>query len=131
MGAWGAGNFDNDTVSDWLADVHDWSALEGALRAVLALPAGCQASADVCSVALGAAEIVAACVGRPGPLPEMALARAAAFRERCDETVRSTAERCARRIEADSELQQLWDEGGRDEEWHGHVQDLIRRLEGS
>jgi hypothetical protein len=130
MGAWGPGNFDNDAVRDWFADLRDWPSVGSALTDVLHAPPVAYVSADACSIALGAAEIVAACLGRPGRVPEKPLEWANAHRAECDEETRRLAEACARKIETDSELQKLFDEGGTYDEWHSEVRDLIQRLAG-
>lgn len=129
MGAWGPGNFENDTVADWLSELQEWSSVEDALSAVLNAPAGAHISANDCSVALGAAELVAACLGRPGRLPAVALEWLAARKGQCDERLRGMADSCARKIERGSELQELFDEGGRYAAWHATVEDLLRRLQ--
>ena len=85
-------------------------------------------SADDCCVALGAAELVAASLARPGRLPAVALEWLAAREGPCDERLRGMADACARKIERGSELQELFDEGGRYAEWHATVEDLVRRL---
>jgi hypothetical protein len=128
MGAWGSGNFENDAVSDWLAELADWSSVQSALDSVLDPAPDAYVGADACCIALGAAEIVAACLGKPGRVPEKVVQWASANREHCDERIRALANACVCRIDVESELQELFDEGGRNEEWHGHMQDLLRRL---
>ncbi|MBZ0234148.1 MAG: DUF4259 domain-containing protein [Deltaproteobacteria bacterium] len=128
MGAWGPGNFENDTVLDWLADVDSWQSVVDALFAILRTPADRVLDASSCCVALGAAEIVAACLGRPGRLPQRAVEVVAAVRQECDESARDAAARCVRRIEKESELQSLFDEGGRYEKWHSVLEELVARL---
>lgn len=128
MGAWGPGNFDNDAVSDWLAELDRWSSVDSALNEVLLAPPHAYVDADTCCVALGAAEVVAACMGRPGNAPPKVLSFALDNGSSCNEQTRGLAELCVRKIEANSELQTLFDEGGRNDEWHMQLQDLLRRL---
>lgn len=128
MGAWGSGNFENDAVLDWLAELGDWSSLSAAFDEVLGAAPDSYIDADVCAIALGAAEIVAACLGRPGDIPGNLGDWVQAHRGNCDEKSRASAEACARRIENSSELQELFDEGGRNIEWHAHVEGLLQRL---
>ena len=128
MGAWGPGNFENDAVSDWLGELHEWSSVEDAFAAVLDAAPDEYVGADACCIALGAAEIVAACLGRPGAVPDTVADWVRTHRNKCDERVRALAESCTLRIEAESELQELFDEGGRNEQWHAEIQDLLRRL---
>lgn len=128
MGAWGTGNFENDAVSDWLSELVDWSPVQRALDKVLLADANAYVGADACCIALGAAEAIAACLGRPGEAPGRLVQWAGANRSRCDERMRVLAETCVRKIDKKSELQELFDERGQNEEWHGHLQDLLRRL---
>jgi hypothetical protein len=129
MGAWGPGNFENDAVSDWLAEAADWSAIERALTEVLHAASNKYVSANACCVALGAAEVVAACLGRPDDgAPPKVLELATTSARRCDAHAVALAVATVRKIETGSELQELFDEGGRNEEWHTHVQNLVRRL---
>jgi hypothetical protein len=128
MGAWGSGNFENDAVSDWLAGLNEWSSVRRALEAVVQVAPGAYVSTNACCIALGAAEIVAACLGNPGKAPAEVFHWAKASRNQCDEPTRVLAEESVRRIDNKSELQELFDEGGRNEEWHGHLRDLLRRL---
>lgn len=130
MGAWGEGNFENDSVLDWLFDLKGPDDLRNALDAVVGAPPDASLDAHVCSAALGAAEVVVACLGHPGPdLPDEVRAWVAAHPGACDAALRALAAAAAVRIEQASELQELWDEGGRDEAWHSVVLELKERLE--
>ena len=102
MGAWGTGNFENDAVSDWLAELVDWTSVRSALVEVLDAAPEVHVDADTCAIALGAAEAVAACLGRPGRMPDGLVEWVRAHRKECDQQARALAEACTRRIEADS-----------------------------
>jgi hypothetical protein len=60
MGAWGEGNFENDSVLDWLAELGDAAQVKAALDAVAGAPPDAYLEVDECSAALGAAEVLAA-----------------------------------------------------------------------
>jgi len=66
MGAWGAGNFENDDALDWLAvlQAEGLQAAGGAIQDVLTL-ADDYLEATTCCAALAAAEVIAALRGRP------------------------------------------------------------------
>lgn len=131
MGAWGAGAFENDDAMDWVAldleDSRDAGPVVGALRVAegdgyLEAPEG--------SVAIAAAEVVAALAGRPGTgLPEEVEYW---VRER-DGVERETVELAAHAVGRvrngpGSELRELWEEAGQPEEWYGEVDGLLARL---
>lgn len=67
MGAWGAGIFENDTASDWLWTYEDDGApaVEAAFQTAADEAASGEIDADTGSVALAAAEVVAAALGAP------------------------------------------------------------------
>ncbi len=124
MGAWGPGNFENDAALNWLQRLgaHDLTAIREALAAEDKLRranAGC--------VCLAAAELLAARAGHPAEvLPESAstwlltTSTALADLELALTSVRAIAE--------SSELQLLFDDGERNDDWHAELDDLVRRL---
>lgn len=131
MGAWGSGNFENDAVSDWLADLAEWTSVQKAFDVVLNSAPDTYVGADACCIALGAAEIVATCFGKPPrDTPQKVIEWARANRSGCNDAMRQQAEACVRKIADGSELQELFDEGGRNEEWHADLADLLQRLAG-
>jgi hypothetical protein len=129
MGAWGTGSFENDTAMDWLADLADPQSVRKALAAVADASSESYVDADACCRALGAAEIVAACGGKPGEkVPEKVTSWAASHPRSVDEQLRRLAKAAVDRIETGSELQELFDEGGRDEVWRATLKELVSRL---
>lgn len=128
MGAWGPGNFENDAVSDWIAELKEWSSVRNALDRVNSASPGDYVGADLCCVALGAAEVVAACLGRPGVIPQALEVWAKANQHQCDDELRRLAEACVRKVDTESELQELFDDGGRNDHWHDNLKDLLNRL---
>jgi hypothetical protein len=134
MGAWGAGPFDNDDAGDFVWDLADESALD-LVRAALAAVDGAEVEAPEGSIALAAAEVVAAARGAATPdLPEeLALVVAALAPEVTDDD----AARALAAVRAvggpGSELADLWSEAGGEDEaaWRGALADLGSRLSGS
>lgn len=122
MGAWGAGNWENDNALDWVADLREIGDVEAALR-------GSARDTGSCCRALAAAEVVAASLGRPGRgLPDEVVSWLEHNNGRILEEFVATATALVGAIDASSELQALFDEGGRNDEWHGILRDLTRRL---
>jgi hypothetical protein len=131
MGAWDVGNFDNDEALDWLARLES-SGVDG-VREALARVARAADSRSVsprlCVEALAAAEVVAAAAGGALKKPPEQLLRW--IGRNADRIARHDIEMAviaASRIEMASKLQQLFDEGQRDDDWHDVVQDLLTRL---
>lgn len=134
MGAWGHDTFDNDTACDWtylLVESDDLAPVEAAIDAALA--AGTEyLDGDVGAEALAACEVLARLQGRWGPRN--------AYTESVDDWVTAhpivpdaeVLERAGRAVDRvltePSELLELWDEGGRHEEWHAAVEDLRLRV---
>ncbi len=67
MGAWGTGIFENDDAGDWLWQYEDngASAVETALKNVHDAASSGMITAPAGSIALAAAEVVAAALGKP------------------------------------------------------------------
>src|SRR5215475_7949654 len=137
MGAWGKGNFDNDTANDWAADfvdAGDLSVLNKTLEKVLA--AGDYLSEPASCHALAACEVIARLKGNWG--------KRDAYTEKVDVWVQANpmqpspdlvqlALRAIDRIRSSSELKDLWEEGppprtdwGAD--WHKVVEELRERV---
>jgi hypothetical protein len=136
MGAWGSGVFENDTAQDFLHDYEEGGAgvIEDAFATVEASVADGYIDADNGSMALVAAEIVAAAFGKP---------LAALSKEETDHIgvhfddvtqltdIQARARTAATAILGDgvgSELFELWDEAGQAEIWRATVADLLVRL---
>jgi hypothetical protein len=131
MGAWGSGSFENDDAMDWVGDLKPAAGeapLRIALRAVATAEPDAYIEALDCSVALAAAEAVAAAKGRPAAtLPDEVTAWAAAKPAISDDTV-GLARAAIRRITEASELKELWEESDSADAWHTSVSDLSRRI---
>jgi len=134
MGAWGAGNFENDTALDWVWDLEgadDLSPVEAAIAGVLAGDEE-YLDADAGSMGLAAAEVVAALRKRPPddlPAEVSAWVEAHPLEPGAD-LVRDCLAAVAKiRDDEASELRELWaEEEELLAEWHGAVDDLVARL---
>ena len=130
MGAWAAGSFDNDDAGDWvceLPDAEDTSVLEEAFSRVIECDGYLEA--PDCSVAIAAAEVVAALRQRPGvEPPEQVGAFVSRIASPPSPALGALALRALERVKTKSELQELWDESDSRAEWHQAVTELEGRL---
>jgi hypothetical protein len=132
MRTWGVGPFDNDEAADWLAalvDVDDATLLHEALDEVAGAGDGEYVESGWAAVALAAAEVVAAGVGRGGPgLPD----EARGWLERHPRVVtdedREPARLAVRHVLDASELRDLWLDSADRAEWLRRTSDLLERL---
>src|SRR5687767_6352150 len=111
MGAWGSGSFENDDALDWVTGLADDSS--DAVREALAPIASAgdeYLQAPDCSMAIAAAEAVAAARGHPNnALPEE-VAGWAAKKPVVTPDLVELARAAVDRILNNSELKDLWDE---------------------
>ena len=129
MGAWGSSAFDNDDAADWAWGLDDDG--DGALvRSALVLDDVEYVELPEGATAIAAAEIVAACLGRPGahPLPDAVQAWVDAHGSAFRGGDAASALNAVRRVAAEgSELSELWAET-EDQDWARAVDDLTTRL---
>ncbi|MEP6688094.1 MAG: DUF4259 domain-containing protein [Gemmatimonadales bacterium] len=130
MGAWGVGAFENDDASDWvyqLEEAGDFALVRDTLAAA-AEPDGYLES-PTCSMALAAAEVVAALGGRAAPdLPEEVRTWVRAHRGAVPDDLTGLSVRALDQVAADSELKELWAESDEHEIWVDRLQELRSRL---
>ncbi len=131
MGAWGTGSFENDDAMDWVSELAAGSG-DAALRAALMRVASGDdhyLESPDCSIAIAAAEAVAAAQGHPsGSLPEE-VARWVETKPIVATELAAVAMAAVDRIVRKSELKDLWDESDSPEAWRDAMTDLRRRLE--
>lgn len=135
MGAWAEGTFGNDTACDWVGTFLDDPGLpvvKSAIEAVLETDD--YLDSDVACECLAACEVIARLQGKWGVRN--------AYSEELDEWVeanptavpdelRTAADSAIERIlGAESELPELWDEDGRNEDWHKAIDGLRERIRG-
>lgn len=133
MGAWGLGSFENDDAADFLIDITDsgdLSLVREALDNVLTSTEYVEAP-DAC-VAIVAAEVVAASLGRPtsAALEEERLSQwVARLRPGIEPALAERARQALALILApNSELLELWDEADQLTEWKASVNELMQQL---
>ena len=134
MGAWGAGNFENDTALDWVWDLNestDLGVVEAAISDVL--NCGDYLDADVGCIGLAAAEVVAVLRNKPmDGLPEEVSQWVETHKVIPSDTLVKDSLAAVDKIRNDdlSELKELWEED-RDPptEWYSVLDDLAARLQ--
>jgi len=128
MGAWGAGNFENDDALDWLAvlQAEGLPAAGAAIQDVLTL-ADDYLEAPTCCAALAAAEVIAALRGRPASrLPDELVEWLGRVSGDPGEQLATNARNAVDAIRRSSELRELWED---DEEWKQEVDGLCAWLQ--
>lgn len=151
MGAWEAGNFENDTALDWIGNLCEdgsVSTVRDALARAIEPRAPWQPSfwgkllgrqpversldATDASEALAAAEIVACRLGHPLPeLPDGVAEWAREHAQELSQELAQLARQAVTLIKTKSELKDLWEEGDAETaaEWHAVIADLEHRLQ--
>ena len=135
MGAWAEDTFGNDTACDWIGTFLESPGLDtvqGAISAVLDAEDYLD-SDDACDC-LAACEELARLQGKWGlrnAYSEDLDAWIAANPTGVPDELKNAADSAIERIlGADSELPELWDEGGRNDAWHDAIDDLRVRTRG-
>lgn len=132
MGTWGPDSFENDDAADWFAQFCDdpgEQMISDALAKVTETSANDYLEAPECSVAIAAAEVIAALKGFPSPkLPDEARECLSGLEIKSDSDLVSSALKALRRVTTDSELKELWDEAENPDEWYAAVGNLEERL---
>ena len=133
LGSWSANNFGNDDALDWLdflSDGGNHEIIADALKDITDAPQEEFLDAVVCCQALAAAEMVACALGTPPEhdYPESAKVWIEENPFTVTEELASLAIKAVDRIEIDSELKELWEEGEGRDEWYKVLEDLKLRL---
>jgi hypothetical protein len=130
MGTWDAGSFDNDDAADWANEFTDAPSrvlIEDALKAVTQI-GGEYLEAPECSMAIAAAEVVAALHNAPLPQLSGEIRQALGTGKiNLDRNLIDLAVKAIERVRSDSELKDLWEEG-EPSDWLAAVNDLEDRL---
>lgn len=129
MGAWAQGVFDNDTAEDW-TDKFDGNPPTSIVeKAIGAASKSKSLPQEICSVALAAAEVIAASRGNPCPdLPPSIKAWIMKKPFRADDALAQQAIGCLDRIATRSELAELWEH---ESTWRRGLAGLKARLASS
>ncbi len=128
MSAWGSGSFENDDARDFVCDLH--SKVFDDLREVLARAAEQSEylEAPDASVAVAAAEVIAALKGAPPePLP-CEIAKWVSKVPDASTDLSELARQAVNRVRLNSELKDLWLEADGLNEWSAGLRDLEQRL---
>lgn len=131
MGAWGTGSFENDDAADWIAGLDTITPEE--LMRILERAADDTEYLEgpEASVAVAAAEVVAAVGGSPtaGAAGKIA-AWAGKHSQALTPELKAVSIRAVERVRKNSELKDLWMEADGLNEWIAGLQDLQGRLGG-
>ena len=135
MGAWAEDTFGNDTACDWVGTFLDdpgLPAVKSAIEAVLETDD--YLDSDEACDCLAACEVIARLQGKWGlrnayseELDKWIEANPTAVLDDLKAAADSAIERI---LGENSELQELWDEGERNEDWHKAIDDLRQRIRG-
>lgn len=129
-GAWGVGAFENPRALKWLAALAgdgDPDRVRATLRQVI--DSGESPAEELCMDALAAAEMIAMSLGRAsGEVPPEARAWAKTHGDSLTATDVRLAVKAVKRIAAESELKDFWDEVDEVDEWLGEANELASRL---
>lgn len=130
MGAWGYGNFDNDTVLDWIGDLVETEGLGMISEFIEMVLEDADLDADTASSAIGAIEILAALHNRPGTeqYDDENLEEWIHQHKGQGANLLGVAQKALKKILAESELKDLWEETEHYEEWVNTVKELESRL---
>jgi hypothetical protein len=130
MGAWGVGHFDNDDAGDWVWELEEAKSLDPVRAAIEAVEASDDyLEAPEASIALAAAETVAATLGKPvTDLPDSVAALISELGKPSPELV-TRAKFAVTKIADVSELRELWEETDDFSTWQAKVSDLLERLQ--
>jgi hypothetical protein len=127
MGTWGYLPFENDDALDWLDELEAGGAK--VVRAALAKVDDGYVEAPEGSIAIAAADVIAACQGNAsGGLPENVADWVTAHgAELTAEDAELALEAVGRVVGEESELAELWDDAD-EPEWRESLEDLSERL---
>lgn len=134
MGAWAEYTFGNDAACDWLGSFMHAPRLQTVEKAIQAVISERKyLTANVACNCLAACEVVARLQGHWGvrnsyseALDQWVIANPIIVPNRLIELGKAAIDRI---LAGNSELKELWDEGGQDEVWHEAVDDLRFRLQ--
>ncbi|EJN6829975.1 DUF4259 domain-containing protein [Vibrio cidicii] len=138
MGAWSEDNFGNDSASDWIWELEKSKGVNTLMTPIQSvLNENEYLEVDICSEALAASEVIAAAITNDHTLlPDEArnwLNRKQGWligrRPQVTAEHAKQALRAVQKILSNSELQELWEEGGVNESWRSIQDNLIAKLE--
>lgn len=135
MGAWSEETFGNDTACDWIEDFLNNPTADMLNQTLdLILEENDYLESDTACEALAACEVIARLKGSWGLRD--------AYSEKLDQWIEQNPQKVSSQLAAkaekaiakimdeNSELPELWDEGGRNNAWHNKIEDLMQRVKG-
>lgn len=129
MGAWGTGNFDNDDAQDWVFEVTESDSADVLEQALEPTTSDEYLEAPDCSIALAAADIIAAIhLDSLDELPDELRAWVEDHEIEVSTELVAMATAAVTRIRADSELQELWEDSDEYDDWLSIVSNLEANL---
>lgn len=135
MGAWAEDTFGNDTACDWVGTFIENPGLPAVRSAIeTVLEADDYLDSDEAFDCLAACEVIARLQGQWGLRNVYSEDLDKWVEEnptRVPDDLKAAADSAIERIlGTDSELPALWDEGGRNDDWHAAIDDLRERIRG-
>jgi hypothetical protein len=131
MGGWGTGSFENDDAQDWLAQLASLTVDDVKRLLARAADHSDYLEAPESSVAVTAAEAVAALKGAPAAaLPHEIADWVRQAKNDSLSELANLAIRAIQRVRTNSELKDLWLEAEGLNEWSAALRDLEQRLAG-
>jgi uncharacterized protein DUF4259 len=131
MAAWGTGSFENDDAAGWLAKIGTIGPDDLTRIFVQAADSTGYLGAHAASVAVAAAEVVAAQNGSPAVGLPTAIINWTTNRQAPTPELAALALRALERVRKNSELKDLWLEADGLNDWIAAIQDLQTRVRGS
>ena len=131
MGGWGTGSFENDDAAGWLAHLAAIGPADLGKIFTQAADDPAYLEAPAASIAVAAAEVLAALNGSPAPAAPPAIVEwVKKYPPVSTPELNSLAVRALERVRRDSELKDLWMEADGLNDWTGAIRDLQARLGG-
>jgi hypothetical protein len=126
MGAWDVGSFDNDDAEDWAAEFEESPSMSAVIESLERAIASRYVEAPEGSIAIAAAEVVAAVAGNASPALPAGIAAWATKQPRQEGIEKlALARKAVARVTMgkSSELRELW-EDSTPAEWQAAIADL-------
>jgi hypothetical protein len=131
VGGWGTGSFENDDAADWVAHLSAVAPADLTKILLLAADHPDYLEAHDASVAVAAAEVVAALSGFPAPaVPSQIVDWTKKNPQASTPELRALAIRALERVRRNSEVKDLWMEADGLNDWTAAIQELQGRLGG-
>jgi Domain of unknown function (DUF4259) len=129
VGGWGNGSFENDDAADWLTHLATIAPADLTQIFLQAADHPDYLEAPAASVAVAAAEVVAASTGSPAPaVPRQIIEWTTKNPQACTPELKALAVRALERVRGNSELKDLWLEADGLNDWVAAIKELQARL---